>query len=262
MQLGKVKSAHITYFAWAIAIMIGMNAEVLKAQNYCEQQLDKAKESYKIGRLYEVPEILGPCLNNLPRAQKIAAYRLLTLSYLLTDERQAAEQSFLNLLKVDPEYDSEAENDPVELVYLSKKFRTTPIFSFTVARVGTNVSWTTMINNFGVDNTSNSKETYTAKIGFDVGMGASLHLNERFSLQTDLILAQKRYKYENQYFNEDNLEFVENIVFLDLPIYLKYTQPFKKLPVLGFVLIALGLYNGFVKLTKKPNEFKRKSSLT
>jgi len=74
--------------------------------------------------------LLKPCLDNgFSREQKVRAYLLLTQSYLILDDPISAENSYLQLLKADPEYVANPARDPVDVYYLSKRFTTTPLFT-------------------------------------------------------------------------------------------------------------------------------------
>ena len=84
----------------------------------CEENLSTAQERFEKGHLNGIPGLLVECLRSgFSRSEKIQAYRLLTISYLYNDDPFGAENSFLKLLELDPEY-RVTENDPVELEYL------------------------------------------------------------------------------------------------------------------------------------------------
>src|SRR5260370_16572863 len=96
----------------------------------CEQTLNRASVEFEAGRFFDLPAILKPCLDNgFSKEQKIRAYLLLTQAYLVLDNPTAAENSYLQLLKADPEYIANPVRDPIDVYYLSKKFTSTPIFT-------------------------------------------------------------------------------------------------------------------------------------
>src|SRR5690348_8801996 len=95
----------------------------------CEQTLNRATAEFDAGRFYALPSLLKPCLDNgFSKEQKVRAYLLLTQSYLVLNDPIAAENSYLQLLKADPEFVANPVRDPVDVYYLSKKFTTTPLF--------------------------------------------------------------------------------------------------------------------------------------
>ena len=105
---------------------------VAKGQNSsCQEVLQQARESFDAGNFYEIPAKLKPCLDRgFNRSQRIQAYYLLTRTYLMIDDPISAENSYLELLRLDPEYDIDEDQDPIDIVYLSRKFTTTPIFEY------------------------------------------------------------------------------------------------------------------------------------
>jgi len=102
----------------------------------CSANLDRAKDNYQLGKLYDIPGIMDGCLGNneLSRQQEVEAYELLSLTYLYIDEPELAEDSYLKLLKADPEYRPDSAIE-VEIEFLSKKFKTTPIFTLYPAKI-------------------------------------------------------------------------------------------------------------------------------
>ena len=188
----------------------------------CGETLNKARDSFSAGHFYEIPALLKPCLDNgFNKDQKIEAYWLLTRTYLFIDDPISAEDSYLKLLKQDPEYEIDPERDPVDVVYLSKKFKTTPIFIL-YGKVGSNYSSISVINNYGTDNTSSTMEEYSGKFGFKIGGGAELNLSDHVSLGTELNLYSRAYKYTNGFFNADSQTFEETQLGFEWPVHFKY----------------------------------------
>ena len=71
----------------------------------CLQTLARANDEFTAGRFFGIPALLKNCLDNgFTNEQKIQAYQLLTQAYLILDDPIAAEDSYLKLLKADPEF--------------------------------------------------------------------------------------------------------------------------------------------------------------
>lgn len=195
----------------------------------CTETLNSARDSFNAGHLYEIPALLKPCLDGgFNREQKIEAYWLLTRTYLFIDDPISAEDSYLKLLKQDPEYVIDPERDPVDMVYLSKKFKTTPIFVI-YGKVGSNLTSVSVITNYGVDNTSASNESYKSRLGFQFGGGGEVNVNDRISLGLELNFYGRSYSYNNLLFNSDTQTLEENQTGLDLPLFVKYRWDFVKI---------------------------------
>jgi len=162
----------LVFFAFLI------NSEQVFAQ--CAQNWDEAQSEFKEGHLYSIPSLLQDCIEGGSKQDKIDAYRMLTITYLYIDDPYGAQNSFLGLLKLDPEYRIKP-SDPVELEYLSKEFITTPIFSWRV-RGGINYSLISVINKNGVGNTNLNTEKYKGLIGANIIGSFDVHFNKIISL--------------------------------------------------------------------------------
>ncbi|HEY8402508.1 MAG TPA: hypothetical protein VIK89_14670, partial [Cytophagaceae bacterium] len=109
-----------------IAVLPGL-VKAQSTENNCTQTLKKAQNTYDQGRIFEIADMLQPCIENgFTKEEKTSAYYLLTLTYLYFNEREKAEKAMLEFLKLNPEY--EIKNDPAEFVNLYNSFRTTPAF--------------------------------------------------------------------------------------------------------------------------------------
>ncbi|MEP2771798.1 MAG: porin family protein [Fulvivirga sp.] len=204
----------------------------------CNEVLVKARESFDAGHLYGIPSTLKPCIDNgFDKSQKIQAYYLLARTYLLIDDPISAEDSYLKLLKLDPEYKINEDIDPVDIVYLSNKFTTTPIFVL-FAKAGFNFSTANPIQNSGTDNTSTSNEIYKSELGFQVGAGGELNISDNLSLGLELDFIRNSYSYTNTFFNNDRQSFEENLTVLSVPVYLKYRTRVNKFMPFIYVGIA------------------------
>ena len=217
-------------FLFIIFIIFALTAEsALVFGQTCGETLNKARDSFNSGHLYEIPALLKPCLDNgFNKDQKIEAYWLLTRTYLFIDDPISAEDSYLKLLKQDPEYQIDPERDPVDMVYLSKKFKTTPIFVL-YTKLGTNLSTVSLIHNYGVDNTSATNESYQSKLGFHFGGGGELNASDKLSLGLELNFFRRSYSYSNMLFISDKQTFQENRTGIDLPLFIKYRWDFVKI---------------------------------
>src|SRR4051812_24849780 len=206
--------------------LLGVSQNNLNAQNAdCEQTLNLASAEFEAGRFYELPTILKPCLEKgFSKEQKIRAFLLLTQSYLIVDNPTAAEDSYLQLLKADPEYVANPTRDPIDVYYLSKKFTTTAIFT-PHFQAGANTSLPRTIHSLNttsaIDQLSKDK---TYKIGFQVGGDVDWNINERWSLSLGAGYSRKSFKTE---FNDNNQgyrsSFTEKQDWIDVPLLLKYS---------------------------------------
>ncbi len=235
--------------------MITTTGSLLQAQELsCSEVLVKARESFDAGHLYGIPSTIKPCLDNgFDKSQKIQAYFLLARTYLLIDDPISAEDSYLKLLRLDPEYKINADLDPVDIVYLSNKFTTTPIFVL-FAKAGFNFSTANAIQNYGTDNTSLSNEVYKSEVGFQAGVGGELNISDNLSLGLEFNFLRNSYSYSNTFFNNDSQSFEENQTYISVPVFLKYRVRVNKLMPFVYVGISNDLLltaNANVQLVDK-----------
>ena len=193
----------------------------------CSAVLDEAKAEFEDGHLEIISTILNDCLsgNDLNDDQKVDAYRLLTISNLYLDKHYEAEQSFMKLLEIDHEYRI-LPTDPIELQYLSKKFITTPIFSFS-GKLGANMSIVSVLHRNTVSAEADNNWKYTPKFGFNALVGMDLHFNKVVSLNIEAELSSRSYLYRDVLFASEPQDITQTRINLQgsLPVSLKFTYP-------------------------------------
>lgn len=203
----------------------------------CPENLKQAQDNFDDGHLYGIPSLLAECIKKGSKQDRIEAYRLLTLTYLYIDDPIGAEKSFLELLKLDPEYRVDSTNH-IELVHLSKEYITTPIVSWR-ARLGANMSTISVLAYNGPNNTILKTGFYTPSVGYSFIGSLDVHLNKyvNFSLESDLYY--NSFRYTDSFFNipvepksitegqnsKDLVELHEKSWNYSLPITVKLTYP-------------------------------------
>jgi hypothetical protein len=136
----------------------------------CSQTLRLARSTYDQGRLHELPDLLKNCLaNGFTKEDKVTALRLLTLSYIYLEEPEQADESMRLLLETDNYFAPNDAVDPAEFIALYKTFRTTPIYGLGF-KVGPNVTFPSVLDNYYVGNASPGDGKYKQKIGFQFGL--------------------------------------------------------------------------------------------
>lgn len=231
------------------------SAQKKKGDNHeqCESQLHEAKEWYIEGDLERVVEI-EPCLKNpksLSREKRLEGLQLLTESYLYTNEIKKADNVFRDLLRVDPLYYADSNNTDIshDLIYLSRTFSRTPIFSMYFG-AGANYSLIEKLQNYGVDNTSGvaDHESYAREIviGATANVGFEMQIWRKFDLALDLTFGYRTYSFGDSLYMSVNpanptggvgselpnragapllystLTFKENQFWFDLPLMVRY----------------------------------------
>ncbi len=235
------------FFVYSLLlILLSLRSLISCAQNTdvgCQETLDNANAEFEAGRFFGLPSILKPCLENgFTNEQKVRAYLLLTQAYLILDDHIAAEDSYLKLLKADPEYVASPEKDPIDVVYLSKKFTATPVFTPRV-HLGSNASWRRVIREVNSDpyGAEISTRSYL-RPGFQVGAGIDWNLDDNWSLCTGLNFSTKSFSLVRKGISaDDELSIIENQVWLDVPFYLRYSKSIGKVRPFGYAGYSLNL---------------------
>lgn len=212
----------------------------------CEQILIQADDEFNAGRYYGISSLLQPCLekNDFTNEQKVRAYLLLTQAYLILDNPTAAEDSYLKLLKADPEYVANPARDPIDVYYLSKKFTSTPIITPHI-RGGFNTSVPRIIHELTVSGTTIDTRN-VLKLGVQLGVGFDLNLTNKISIGAEGNYSNRGFKRNTakgsgKYFGADNLTTIERQNWLDVPLYIKYSDDSGKIRPFGYAGFAFNL---------------------
>lgn len=211
----------------------------------CQESLDRANQEFDAGRFYGLPSILKPCLDNgFTDEQKVRAYLLLTQAYLILDDHIAAEDSYLKLLMADPEYVASPDKDPIDVVYLSRKFTATPRFT-PHFRLGANTSWTRIIRKFNTDPYDVTTDSYL-RPGYQLGAGIDWNLSDNISICSGISFSGRSFrKVKNQISGDDQLVIIEKQTWIDVPFYLKYQKSVGTIRPFGYVGYGLNLLVGY-----------------
>lgn len=211
--------ALIVSFCWLLSI------PNVQGQDKCDPEatLTQATDEFNAGHFFGLPDLLRPCLstNNFTKEQLVRANQLLTQTYLILEDAKGAEESYLNLLKANPEYVSNPDRDPIDVVYLSKKFTATPIFSWYATGAG-NVTMPRVITKHTVF--PGSRQSYTIRPRWSVGGGIIWNINDQLTTEVGLNFVSTSFGYyQDQIFIFDNLTVNESQLSLLTPLSLKYT---------------------------------------
>lgn len=196
----------------------------VQAQEDCELTLAQANEEFQAGHFSSVPSILSPCIDKFSVEQQQRAHLLLTQTYLLLDDPIGAKNSYLSVLRANPEFVTDPSIHPVDVVYLSKKFTAAPIFSWFV-KGGSNVTVIRVIHDLDAFGENTVKEDYNLNAGYQFAGGADLLIRQPISLRGELGYSFYSYQHKStNYFQNDTKTFRENMGWLTVPLTLMYTR--------------------------------------
>ena len=205
--------------------------------NTCEEQLNAATAEFEAGRFYSIPMMLKSCIDKgFTREQRQRAYLLLTQAYLLLEDPIGADNSYLEVLRANPEFLADTARDQIDVVYLSKRFTADPIFSL-YGRIGGNTSISRVIDQvytYGPPN-GKPKDDYTLRPGFQIGGGVDWHFFDRLSLGGEVNFASTSYRRERtEIFGKDILESTDQQFWVKAPIMVKFIDDYGKIRPYGY----------------------------
>jgi Outer membrane protein beta-barrel domain len=206
----------------------------------CEQTLNVAAEEFNAGHFYGIPSLLKSCIerNGFTNEQKVRAYLLLTQAYLIIDDPISAEDSYLKLLDADPEYVASNDKDPVDVVYLSKKFTSTAIFTPSL-RLGANTSFYRSILDISTQ-PSPVTNKHVIKPGIQIGAALDWNITEKVALCIGGSFSTKAFKTVTHGISvDDQLTVTERQYGVDVPVYLKYADTKGKIRPYGYAGFSL-----------------------
>jgi hypothetical protein len=208
-----------------------------QAQNSCVQNLRNARNAYEEGKLQELPNLLLKCIDDgFSKEEKVEALRLLTLSYLFNEEQQNAEETYLQLLHIDPEYEINLDSDPTELVILAENYDTDPKFFYGFKG---GASYGIMQSEFEVVHNRVSQGKYDFPLGLAGGIFFQYPVNEIFSINLETLYNFRTTVLNRPILSTESTSFQnieETQQWIEVPLLLNYKLPW----VNSFLLEATG----------------------
>src|ERR1041385_7121720 len=169
---------YLTFVLVIAATLVGVRS-LAQGDTDCLTALSHAESEFSAGRFYGIPAMLEDCLkrNRFSNEEKVRVYMLLTQVYLLTDDHAAADNSYLQLLNANPEF-VPSDLDPIDVIYLSKKFTSTPIFT-PHFKAGGNISNQSIIYTQNTISTPDSTRVRNIALpGWTIGGGVEWNVND------------------------------------------------------------------------------------
>lgn len=224
----------------ALCICVSMRAAAQEAVTTCEETLRKADDEFNSGRFYGIPVILNDCLPQFSRDQRFRAYLLLTQTYLLVDDQANAEKSYIEVLKVDPEFVPNEQTESVDIVNLSKKFTSTAIFT-PHAKVGAAFNVSRIVqdaNLYGNDVERNN----IIRPGINFGAGMEWNITQRWGVGAEIFFIWKSDKLEyRNFFEQDITSRISRQFGIDVPLYVRFTDDVGRIRPFGYAGMAFNL---------------------
>ncbi|MFC2124279.1 outer membrane beta-barrel protein [Bacteroidota bacterium] len=220
------KPDRIFYLKFLIAVLFLGSVLNANGQTNCSQVLVDAQNLFEDGKINEIPMFIESCMvTGFTKDEKIEAYKLLSMVYTFLDEDENADQSVLNLLKLDKEYTINPELDPAEFIEVFNTFRTHPILRVGL-KAGTNTNIFRVFETYEVHNGADAG-TYTTLNGMQFGLAVEVPIKDKFDIVPEAYYMTRSYNFEGQYiFSGDDVirttRFTEQQVWLLAPVHFRY----------------------------------------
>jgi hypothetical protein len=239
--------------SWLIILPMLLMGTAVFAQQAGQQEADcqtlmtEAENDFAAGKFYGIPTLLQGCLDRgeFSREERIRVFMLLTQVYLLTDDPANAEASYLKLLQADPEYVASEAVDAIDVVYLSKKFTTTPVFT-PHFRIGPNFSTQSVIHpNTAIADRKDVKTNPKGGPGVSLGAGIEWNINDNLGIGTELSLSYRSFSRQvTGAFGADEIKALEHQFWGNIPLYVRYGYHLGKVRPYAYAGYSVGLLFG------------------
>ncbi|GAA5026284.1 hypothetical protein GCM10011506_11660 [Marivirga lumbricoides] len=222
-KISNVKVLSVAFILCFAALQNAYAQKPKEEDNACVLNLERANEMYREGKIDLIIDQLLPCLNGtrLNKENKVRAYRLLVITQLYFNERDAAADYMVELLKLEPEYEINENLDPTEFIQLYNRFRTYPILLVGL-HAGGNYSFPTVHRNFSLDNTSTSLGSYTPEMGYSVGISLEIPFFNKWSVLTNINYLYNKFEYDKKQYNYSEVIYLEEQSWMEIPVEIKY----------------------------------------
>ncbi len=170
----------------------------------CTQTLRAARVLYNDGRLHELPTHMENCLNTgedeggFTKAERIEAYKILTLAHIYLEEPTRADTTMFNLLNADPFVKLDTAVDPIELHNLYRKFKTDPAFLIG-GKIGLNFTHVDVRSQYYYWMAARSKGVYRAlpRLQYTLFFQKILTADKRVVASPEISLGSHAFEYTN-----------------------------------------------------------------
>jgi len=178
----------------ALFLILSCSVFVLSGQEDCSIKLAEAQRLYRQGLIEDIPQLLQPCIESgFTRVQRNAAHKILILAYLFDGNQYNAENTMIEFLKKNPEYEV-MPDDPVEFISLFETFRTLSVFSFGLS-LGPNLTNPRIIEPYSQGDINHTESRNVTGVGYQAGLSMNRYIARRVFLNLGINIIHNSYKF-------------------------------------------------------------------
>lgn len=223
-----------TLRAFVVAVIFAvLTPTMLWSQGTCSDRLREAQNRYDEGKLEEVKKLLAPCVQKsgsfANKDEEEQARKVLAKVYLYQDDFPAAEAQMEEILKLNPLFELPEEGDDAEFTQLFNSYKVKPQISIGLKG---GINYIQPLR--GADYTVGNNPTYLTQTDGDLTAGYVNTFAPRGGIVFDYLLFDNLYatvealadirvlqQYDIQ-FPYTDLHYVERMLYLNVPVTLKY----------------------------------------
>ncbi|MCB0735017.1 MAG: PorT family protein [Bacteroidetes bacterium] len=202
-----------------LLVLLGGIMAPLSAQT-CQEKLIQASNAYDNGDMPLTIKLATDCTVQGDESERVNAWRLLAMAYLVTSEREKALNAAEQMLKINPKYQPDLLNEPKDFTQLLQEIKVIPAFSlgggFLFGNNGTNPE---AIRFYAP---SEYTKTYSNKAGIHFGVSMGYNFNSRHGVSLGILSKTWKYNVAYQVFGND-VSLDETIRTIDLPLMYQYS---------------------------------------
>ncbi len=217
-----------------LALLLCLN--VFGQEQDCDKKLDEARKLFDAGKLERVESTLSTCMEDgFNKSQKTEAYEIIILTQQYDNRPADAEETYLQLLDHDPEYDVNEATAPMELIHLAEKHHAPPLWSAGLI-FGPVFTSGVRRTSYSTGNSQTETKSYsTDGVGYVIGLKVNRFITKDIEIGVELQLMRQRFLSESDQFGFAKITFAE-------------TQDWIQLPILGTYDFSHGKWEPFARL--------------
>lgn len=156
-----------------------LSLQCVQAQTDCSNALLKGNQLLIAGKMQEAINILEPCLSDLKgRENRVAANRILSISYLELNNLEKLEIYSRKLLRAKPDYQKIPNTDPTNFSRYISKFQVSPRWSAGITS-GFNINNIKLLKSYSA---LPSQQKYRTSYGYFIGVSGKYHITPVWAL--------------------------------------------------------------------------------
>lgn len=198
----------------------------------CAINMKNAGTAYEQGSYDNAIKLLKRVITycDLGKDEKIAADKLLILSYLAVDNLEAANSTAAEIMKINPNYKPDKFKDDPKLSTIFDKYIPTPQITIGIFG-GFNIPFIHVVNTFAIVHPDDETglASYTTKIGYQFGLRGEYRCWEDLWAEVGVMYRQSGYQHILDSVEGETVTYDETMTYFDIPVSAKYYFLHKKI---------------------------------